>query len=62
MQKWIVYFDPQDKKIQLNQYHIEANDNTSALEKFRNKCNYKTLGIRQYHERFSKHFINDKFY
>lgn len=62
MQKYIVYFDPMDKKVQLNQFHVEADGAKSALNELSKKCNYKPLGIKLYPKQEELNFINLKFY
>mgnify|MGYP003403243618 FL=1 len=51
-----------DKKVQLNQFHVEADGAKSALNELSKKCNYKPLGIKLYPKQEELNFINLKFY
>lgn len=64
MEKLIIYFDPQNKKIQLNQFHVEADKISDGIEllKANGGKGYKILGTRNYPKAQESNFINLKFY
>ncbi len=68
MEKLIIYFDPQNKKIQLNQFHVEAeniSDGISILHKNavqNNISGLKVMGCKNYPQNQESSFINLKFY
>ena len=64
MQKFIIYFDPIDKKVQLNQFHVEAKNNAEAIGilKRNGGAHYKLLGIRNYPTQHEANFKNLTFY
>lgn len=63
MEKLIVWFASQDKKIKLNQFHIEANDITEAIKEFEGAKTFpaKTMGVSKF--RWAEEtFKNKKFF
>lgn len=64
MQKLIIYFDPQNKKIQLNQFHVEAEKISDGIDKLKENGGktFKVLGVKNYPSNKENNFINLKFY
>ncbi len=64
MKKFIIYFDPQDKSVQLNQFHVEAKNNAEALQLLKDNGGktYKPLGIKLYPEKHAETFRNLTFF
>jgi len=62
-EKLIIYFSPEDKKIQKNQFHVEAPNNKEAIEIMKTKLNFnvKVLGIA-YFTWNNEQFINYAIY
>lgn len=66
-EKWIVYFYPTNKKLQICQYHTESNSWEEAVEKTLNegkekyKDKFNILGVRLYPQHSIEHWINNKF-
>lgn len=61
MKKIIVWFVPKSKKIYFNQFHIEADNNTDAIEQCKKQCDFeiKIMGISHY---YGTNFVNNKIY
>jgi len=68
MEKYIVYFDPQDKKVQLNQFHVEADNMSEGISLLhknavqKNIVGLKVMGVKNYPKNQESKFINLKFY
>jgi hypothetical protein len=61
MKKLIVWFVPKNKKIYSNQFHIEAVNNTDAIEQCKKHCEFeiKIMGISCFN---GTNFVNNKIY
>ena len=64
LEKFIIYFNPHDKKIQKNQFHVEAPDMAKAKEilKENGGLTYTVIGVKNYPENHKQHFKNLTFF
>jgi hypothetical protein len=64
MERFIVYIVPENKKIQLTQFHTEAENMFDAIENIKKFSSekFKVLGVRNYPEVFADKWFNNKFY
>ena len=63
MEKYIIWFLPENKKIKLNQFHTEASTIQEALENLKRSAEftYKVMGAGNWRGK-EEEFINNNFY
>lgn len=64
LEKFIIYFNPHDKKIQKNQFHVAAPNMEMAKDILKENINLNCtiLGVRNYPAQHEKHFKNLTFH
>ena len=71
MEKLIVWFIPENKKIQLRQFHTEAENASQAIENLKKNATFtfRIMGVSGYgnlgsasQEKKEKDFVNNSFY
>jgi hypothetical protein len=63
MDKWVIWFLPENKKIQFNQFHTEAATVQEAIQNLKENADftYKIMGAGNWRGK-QEEYINNKFY
>lgn len=65
MERYVIWFLPVNKKIQINQFHTAADSIEEALNNLKREADfaYKVMGVGNFREDKEKNqFVNNKFY